>query len=430
MRKLIFILAVLISLSSRGQNHIYITAGGDGGAYYPGLAVAPGDYIHLAKMTYFYPGEIHGTILNPIHILIDDTLTSGITLENCTYIDVNGQNTGVIYGGGRPYYQRDNAGVGIGLKSAHITIRNTKFKDNGFSIVCKNESTCDTSINNWVLDDIQVYSNVFDGAHWEHLYFGSTNSPLGIKRPINCSGHTTRPSRLGNIIVRDNTFKTSGRAAIQVANATVGTGVTAYNNTIRDAGRETEGQGNGINIGYSKVNIHDNNIRGTLGVGIAVYTGRGSVVDNVIDSSGYKDGVYTTIWAWGIWIDDDDVTPPTDSMLNKFTITGNQIGHRGNGAAGDNGWNDIQIGSRYGVNHAVKTWDNGTVISGNTSTVTGQAAKIFIDPSIDWDSTVTVVKSVFRRGYYTDSKTGRRVYYILYTDKTWTKANSKYQPID
>jgi hypothetical protein len=289
-------------------------------------------------------------------------------LDNCQYIKLTGSGSSERYGFqiiGSP-----QVALVINGKSAHIEAERFYVRESMFGCWIKNEADCDTSINNWVMDDMSIHDFEMHKIAIEGFYMGSTD-PNNFTRPKNCNGvqQHYRPSRLGNIKVYNGIIDGTGRPAIMLSNAQVGMS-EIYNNVIRNVGREyNDQQGTGISIGgYTRAYVHHNKISNTYTWGIASLGGSGllRIENNIIDSSGYLDGRSLT-WPQNIMIDTRP-TIPVDST--SFIIRNNTVSNPGKQVK------HIEIFSTH------KTYGRDNIICNNKSK--GKPAGVMVSKGIPW----------------------------------------------
>jgi hypothetical protein len=266
--------------------------------------------------------------------------------------------------------QSKGSAIAITGRSAHVEVDGFYAYKAQFGCWVKNEASCDTSVNNWILNYISIHDYKMKDIGIEGFYMGSTD-PDNWSRPINCNGEQKfyKPTRLGNIKVYNGIIDGTGRPAILLAGAYHGVS-EIYNNVITNVGREyNDQQGTGITIGmYTRAYIHHNQIRNTFTWGIASLGGSGMVriENNRIDSSGYLDG-RTSPWAQNIFVDTRK-TAPTDSTT--FIIRNNTVAHPGRDAA------HISIG------HSVTSYTR----RGNLVCNNGKGARVDVQAGVVWSN--------------------------------------------
>lgn len=375
---MLFSLTTAAAQQDRGRK-IYVPKGADNGCMImPGkIDYNPGDTLvirgALNPWTYIYLGGINGTRERPVVVINEGKveLSAGIDLANCQYVKVTGSGSRDRYG----FHIRQASGTALTIheKSAHVEAERFYVEDAAFGCWIKNEAHCDTSINNWVLNDISVHDFQMHRIRIEGFYMGSTDAN-NEGRPIMCNGvqQFYKPSRLGNIKVYNGIIDGTGRPAIMLSGAQVGMS-EIYNNTISNVGREyNDQQGTGISLGlYTRAYVHDNKIKNTYTWGIASLGGSGLVriERNQIDSSGYLDG-RTLPWPQNILIDTRR-TVPVDST--RFIIANNILRNPGKEA-------DHILVARKFASYAA-----GNLICNN-----GKTARVHVEPGIAWKSCGTV----------------------------------------
>jgi hypothetical protein len=369
-----FLLIPFLSPAQKpGGKKIYLNKGQDNGTGFTS-GYQPGDTIvvrsSLNPWSYIYLGNLKGTAEKPVVVINEGRveLTAGFALEHCQYIKITGSGSPDRYG----FRIKGSGGVAMSVygRSAHIEAERFYVQDCAFGCWVKNEADCDTSINNWVLDDMRIHDFEMHNIRIEGFYLGSTD-PNNFSRPKDCNGKQEfhRPSRLGNIKIFNGVIDGTGRPAIMLSNAQVGFS-EIYNNRISNVGREyNDQQGTGISIGgYSRAYVHHNTIRNTYTWGIASLGGSGllRIENNKIDSSGFLDG-RSVGWVQNIVIDTRP-TKPADST--RFIIRDNQVG-----ACGKAG-KHIEIWSTH------KTYSHDNIICNNLSK--GKPASLGVAPGIKW----------------------------------------------
>ncbi|MEJ7913575.1 MAG: right-handed parallel beta-helix repeat-containing protein [Chitinophagaceae bacterium] len=360
----------LVAQTSKPKK-IYLVKGGDGGilvVHNPAIHKAGDTLVVKAgggPYTYIYLGKFTGTKQAP-YILVNEGGVVSL-IEDCQHLKVSGSGGKERYGfavNGTP-----GTAVAIHGKSAHIEVERLYIKEAAFGCWIKNEASCDTVLNNWVLNDISIHDYEMHQIRIEGFYMGSTDAN-NKSRPITCGSiqRFYRPTRLGNIRIYNGVINGTGRPAIMLSNASVGMS-EIYNNKISNVGREfNDQQGTGIAIGlYTRAYVHHNQIKNTYTWGIASLGGSGylRIEDNSIDSSGYLDG-RTLSWPWNILVDTRETFPIEKT---RFSIKNNKLGKSGNP-------DNIYIGK------TVPTYDAGNVICNNT--VAGKPARVDVESGIAW----------------------------------------------
>lgn len=287
----------------------YIHIGGDSIT-----SAQPGDIFTFqggSDYSYVYIGNVNGTAENPIIVNVETApivMTQGITLENCTYVQVQGVYSGNLQGI-KIHCPVPNVGVPIVIrgKSAHNKIFGVEASGGTGGFWIKTEVSdvqnlyhCDASyFYPSHIDDIEIaYCHIFD-IGGDGFYLGDTD-PYGTSRTTNCVGHTLpRPQGLSNIQIHDNVIERINRTGIQLSGGDLGVN-RIYNNTISQTGLELNNtQGSGIFIGGATANceVDHNTIAGTWDHGISSYgIGNISIHDNTISNTGILVG-HTQIYA-------------------------------------------------------------------------------------------------------------------------------------
>lgn len=368
-----FCLMGLLTFAQKNKR-IYVNKGADGGSMIieGNTPYNPGDtFVYRASAnpwSFIYFGGVKGTKEKPIVVMNEGkvVLTTGLSVENSQHIKITGSGSKDKYG----FHILDSKGSAISVfgKSAHIEIERFYVKNAAFGCWIKNEATCDTSINNWVLNYMSIHDFEMHNIGIEGFYMGSTD-PDNWNRPINCNGvqqhHKT--SRLGNVKVYNGIINGTGRPAIMLCGAFYGMS-EIYNNVISNVGREyNDQQGTGISIGmYTRAYIHHNTIKNTFTWGIASLGGSGLVriENNKIDSSGYLDGRQSP-WAQNIFVDTRP-TSPVDST--RFIIKNNIVKNPGSQA------DHIYVGN------TIKSY----AFAGNEVCNNGKSIKLTVRPGIRW----------------------------------------------
>lgn len=356
---------------------IYLKKGGDGGILIgaSNMSVSPGDTLVIraeeSPLTYFYAANFNGTKDKPIVITNEGgsvIFRNDMALEHCQYIKLTGSGSKDKYG----FQVLHSKGVAVGIrgKCANIEVERFSAEDCSFGAWVKNEAACDTTINNWVIDNISIHDFKMVNMHIEGFYLGSTDAN-NTSRPVTCNGkpYFYKPSKLGNIRIYNGIINGTGRPAIMLSNAQVGMS-EIYNNTISNVGREyNDQQGSGISLGlYTRAYVHNNNVKNTFTWGIVSLGGAGliRIENNTVDSSGYLDGRQSP-WAQNISIDTRP-TIPVDST--KFIISGNTLSNPGANAEHIRVW------------RTKSTYAASNIICNNI--IRGQAAKVVVEQGVKW----------------------------------------------
>lgn len=379
---------LLLSVSVQAQNgkgkRMYIGKNPDNGVLFTsGAPYAPGDTIviraSLNPWSYLYFGDISGTPEKPVVIINEGLveLKAGIDINNSRYIKVTGSGSKDKFG----FRITGSGGGAISIhgKSANVEVERVYVADCAFGCWIKNEASCDSSMNSWVLDHVSVHDFEMHRMAIEGFYMGSTD-PNNFTRPIYCNGvqKFNKPSKLGNIKIYNGLIDGTGRPAIMLSNASVGMS-EIYNNVVMNIGREfNDQQGTGISLGgYTRAYVHHNKIRNTYSWGIASLGGSGliRIENNSIDSSGYLDG-RTLNWPQNIAVDTRQ-TIPVDSTT--FIIRNNTVSNPGRDVK------NIQVWS------TLPTYTVGNIICGNTSK--GKPALVDVVAGVQWSNCGVVQKS-------------------------------------
>ncbi|MGZ8543805.1 MAG: PKD domain-containing protein [Flavisolibacter sp.] len=358
----LFLLAILSAFTlTANAKKIYITKGSDNGRYinHSTFSYQPGDTLVLKASgnpySYFSLQGIQGTLLKPIVIINEGgqvQLSSGFGFKDCAFIKLTGSGSGDRYGFKIESPNVSGVGIDISNKSKNVDVSRVEITRKEYGFWIKNESSCDATVNNWVLDNISVSECYIHHTGSQAFYMGST-SPSGT-RSIICNGATVypKPSRLGNIRIFNNIIDFTGRSGIQLSAASGGNN-EIYGNTISNSGMQFDAQqGNGILLGgYTRAYIHDNNISNTFASGIfSLGSGLLKIENNRIDKSGTLSGRSANGMA-GIMIDTRTTTPPENT---EFHIRNNFLGSH--------------TDKHVRVYKTVSTYSTGNLICNNTST--------------------------------------------------------------
>lgn len=420
---------------------IYVAPGIEGGRTIDGTTFpySPGDTLVLKATdvwTYLYIKEVHGTASAPVNIINEGgevTMSAGLSLFNCTYIkaDFTGFSA-TQYGLRINSPGRAAWAVSVQGKSSHIEFGHIHIEPAFYGFLIKNEADCDTTVNDWVMDDFYIHDNYIKNMDSQGMYLGSTD-PSNLARPIVCNGVQVwyAPSRLGNFRIMNNVIQDTGRPGIQLSCASTGMSEIS-GNTISNTGLQgDDAQGAGIILGgYSRAYIHGNNIKNTYTWGIASFgSGLVRIESNLIDATG-SNSIGTLPWGAGIVIDTRTTTPVD---LTAFSIKSNVLSHIAQVP-------HIEIGQLF------KTYATGNVICNNTTD--GTPSIVSVDPGIDWSTdcgitppippvqptttststTSTTTKAGSSTTTTTTSSTTPTIvlditintsHYTLYSDKTW-----------
>lgn len=341
MKILSFLAAMLITLSALAHR-VTPTRGADGGLFLTS-GINPGDTISIQAQqgywSYLYLRGISGTPQQRVVIINEGGQVhgGGIQLESCTYLKLTGSGSADAYG-----FLFDGAGVALDIKLKSKCVEAERFYVKGSLYGCwiKNEANCDTTINAWVLDSMSIHHFVMDSTIHQGFYMGSTDG-VNCCRPVMCGGVPRYyiPSRLGHISIHHGLTVNTGKAGVQLCNATEGIS-EIYLNTIISAGhQEQQDQGCGIMVGTpSKVKIWGNTIRTTFTWGIAAIGAvHVDIQGNTIDSAGMLSD--TLHWGTPIYVDTRATLP---LELTSFAITGNTLQHA-------NPLPDINVGNAQGT---------------------------------------------------------------------------------
>jgi hypothetical protein len=382
MKYIFFLVAIFFSThlvnaqNSKGRR-IYLTKGGDNGVFFTnGRACQPGDTLVLRSSlnpwSYVYMEGITGSASKPIVIINEGSvqLAAGFDIAHCQFIKLTGSGTKDKYG----FTIQHSGGIAVSIhgRSANIEAERLYVSDCAFGVWIKNEANCDTTVNNWVLNNISVHDFQLKDIKIEGFYMGSTD-PNNASRPISCSGEQKfyHPSKLGNIKVYNGIIDGTGRPAIMLCNAQYGMS-EIYNNVITNVGREyNDQQGTGISLGmYTRAYVHHNTIKNTYTWGIASLGGSGliRIENNKIENSGFLDGKQLN-WAQNIVI---DTRPTNPADTTKFIIINNQVSNPGKDVKNIEVWKSFS------------TYGKGNIICNNTNN--GKPAGIVVARGVNWSN--------------------------------------------
>ena len=301
------------------------------------FSYSPGDTFVLKSgidYTYFSMGSVKNvTIINEGGIV---HLTNGFDLGSCENVTVTGTGTKDFYGFEISGHTPGDVGFNVNGKSKNITITHLYIHDKTYGGWVKQEvgGTNDESLYypNWYMDSITITHCMIKRMNQEGLYIGSTGQ--NADRP-NKVGEYPYPMRLSNVTITNMIIDSTNRGGIMLSGADRGVN-TISNNKITRCGYEYNSyQGNGVVIGGNAyANITNNVIKNTLCDGIWVLgVGTTRVKNNIIDSSGWLDGVNAG-FMHGVAF---DVRPSYPFRTSTFRIRGNDIGKHTDGK------NDIYI---------------------------------------------------------------------------------------
>lgn len=368
----ILLLAVMAEAQKEKGKRIYVGKAPDNGNMISGGSYGPGDTLVFRASqnpySYVYIGGIKGEPGRPVVIINEGgqvQLKAGFSVEDCQYLKITGSGSKDQYG----FNVEGTGGVAcvIGKRSSDIEVSRLSVRNSEYGFWIKNEADCDSTINNWVLNNISVHHCLFRNLSSQAFYAGTTAA--NGERPIVCNGVQVfpKPGRLGNIKIYNNDIDSTGRSGIQLSAASAGMS-EIYNNKIRHSGRQmNDQQGNGIALGsYTRAYVHHNDIKHTLTNGISCFgSGLVRIENNTVDSSGFLHG-QKLAWPWNILVDTRE-TIPADSI--RVVIKNNRLGIAGNKE-------HIYLGKTF------NTWAAGNEICNNT--VKGKPARIHTDPGIAW----------------------------------------------
>lgn len=383
---------VTVSSGCSGVRRI-VVPWSDGGRYYSGkagnpnyFAYNPGDTLVLRAFnntwSYFSIEDFHGTPSCPVVIINEGgevKMTKGLDVKHSTNIKITGTgSSSVFYGFNVDNPLPDFNGVAIAItgRCKNIEVENVSVYRKTYGSWIKEDGSCLDSLNypNWWMDNIRMHDCKFVNIGQSAIYAGNT-APTGT-RPVDCNGNTTYPipMRLSNIQLYNNIIDSTMRSGIQLGGADSGYNAI-YNNIISRCGYElNQQQGTGISIGGMTKNCHvyNNTIKNTFLYGImCLGAGTNYIENNIIDSSGYLDGIPNTpSMANGIFVDTRQ-TVPFDSA--KVIIQNNKIGRSVSG-------HDHNIF----LNQSYYTYAAGNKICNNTKLDGVTPAKYYVQPGINF----------------------------------------------
>lgn len=402
----IFRLTVTDNMGATGTDDIQITVASgcngvrrivtpwsDGGRYFSGkpgnqnyLAYNPGDTLVLRASnntwSYFNIEDFHGTPSCPVVIINEGgqvKMTQGLDVKHCTNIKITGTGSSSAFYG---FYVQNTAadfnGVAIAItgRCKNIEVENVSVHRKTYGAWIKEDGSCIDSLNypNWWMDNIKMHDCKFVNIGQSAIYAGNT-APTGT-RPVVCNGVTTYPipMRLSNILIYNNIVDSTMRSGIQLGGADSGYNAI-YNNIITRCGFElNQQQGTGISIGGMTKNcrVYNNTIRNTFLYGImCLGAGTNYIENNIIDSSGYLNGIPNTPSLANAIFVDTRQTVPFDSA--RVIIKNNKIGKSVSGHE-----HDIFLNQTY------NTYAAGNQICGNTKLDGVTPAKFYVQPGINF----------------------------------------------
>lgn len=444
MKKLFILLLTILSLAAQAQKKIYVVKQPDNGVMLTS-GVNPGDTVVFRASLNPYSwvfSNLKGDSLKKITFINEGGqayFTNGFALHDAQNINLSGSgDKSIQYGLKINGNWKGNSAFSIDGLSKNISLDRVDTDSCSFSIFCKNEPSCDTALNKWVIRNIFITNSRFKNNQIETFYFGSTNvqkdSTTNV-RPIYCNGvlKSIPTPRLGKVVIQHCEFDGSGRATIQLSHASEDTSDISYN-TITHAGRQYDDQqGNGVNVGSaSKVRVYNNVIKNTFCAGIASFGQYLEAFNNTIDSSSSLDGKHpANNWAPPIWLDTRMFVGYEKGHVKVYN---NTTGFKGVEK-------DIALWDSYKKDGSGWLADN--VIANNKSSITGTITTLNVGPGISYSTSLPVVVTPVpepvpvptetytgRKGYWTLEN--KRVYYGVYKtsigyqiktgDYTWYKS--------
>jgi len=402
-----------------------INAASDGGIFGANAtSYQPGDVINLSgNYSYIYFEKLKGTASNPIILQATGpvTLSNGFDFKDCQFVKLNG-----LIGGVKSITIDQNnsnssaVAVSIHGYSSDIEVSGLIIKNCGYGSWCKNEEFTDANLSNWVLNNISFHDFEMYNLASHGFYYGATEYP-NKSRPVQIDGVNVyyNPSMLGNIKIYNGIIRSVGRNGVMLCIAATGQN-EIYNIDADVCGLENnDQQGAGIQLGgFTSCYVHNNTINHTYLHGIKSFGGDTVRIENNVVSNSGNNTVQQLNWPQNICIAQD----PNYTGTMFFTIKNNQLSF----PAKDVG--NIQVYKGTG------NFSDKNEICGNTGTVTVEAGISYLtttcSPVVTPPPTPTPVPApvVVDKGFYTD-KSGKRVYWLMYSDHSWKEANSKYQPL-
>jgi hypothetical protein len=371
------------SVGCAGQRRVVVPSGA--GTLYlteTNFTYNPGDTVVISNAYFwkqFTMKNIHGTPTCPVIVINSGgpiSMEDGMGFDSCSYIRILGSGSPIdFYGfnfhGSVPY---QGTALSVSGKSKNIEISNVSIRNKRYGFWCKNEASCEPTLNDWTMDSIWFHDSKIRDVAEQGLYWGST-SPSGL-RSVVCDGDTLypKPSRLDNLRIFNLDIDSTGRAAIQVSAGKDRTnpGIShIYNNIIRNTGRNLDNtQGGAISLGgFTNAYVYGNDIKYSFIYGIwAVGASYIRVEDNRVDSAGWHKGGSSELisYARPIMIQSTANLDPIDSV--QYIIKNNQVGVGGSGTS----YRINIVGSNLRKGLGLNT------VCGNTN-LNGTAALIEID---------------------------------------------------
>ncbi len=371
----------------------YIVPAADGGRFIHGdpavtgwhLPVNPGDTLVLRAQyswSYFAMEQYSGTSVCPIVIMNEGGqtwLTAGIEAKDCKYLKITGSGFANSFYGIKVYNPGfDGSGIGVSIqgKSRNIEMERVDVYKKTYGVWAKQDPRCDTSYNypNFVMDSIEIHHMRFKNIGQDCIYAGNTD-PTG-QRTLNCNGVPRQfiPMRLSNINIHHLIIDSCNRTGIQLSGADGGYN-QIHNNIITNCGFEyDQNQGTGISIGGMTKNcrVFNNTIKNTFIYGILSFgAGTNYIENNIIDSSGYLNGVMNTWNPTNILVS-PKTTMPVDST--RVIIRNNKIGVNAT----------MQDGNIALVTWGPPLWSTNNVVCSNTRLNGTTPANYFVAAGIHY----------------------------------------------
>lgn len=288
MKKLLSILIFLsISVSCLGQIKIHLPFPLDSALSYPNatmaLGLVPGDTIaiHFGTYKYIVLNNVKGDSLHPIVIQndsglvtvgVNNTYTKEFEIDTSQYFELSGSGyAGMEYGFLLSYTSVSQGGqippaLGMNYKCSDFNIHNIYIHGTGTDmlqgIVSITYAQCNDSTsqrNNYIQKNVKIHHCKIVSTGTEGMYLGRTNQ---AEYPTPC-GDTVLNGYTKNIQVYDNVLDSTGKGAIQISLALLGTN-KIFNNDVSywNAGNYGGGFNVGIAAQSSPMKIFNNKLHG------------------------------------------------------------------------------------------------------------------------------------------------------------------------
>lgn len=264
--------------------------------------VHPGDTI-LIRSQYFWnyisADSLLGTNSCPITIINDTGLVhmkSGFSFGGSQNVHVTGTGNATYFYGFYIFLASSPGGVGVQFsgKAKNCEADHIDMYRKTYMAWFKNEASCDTTLNNWLIDTISFHDSRAININQDGVYGGST-SPSGA-RTIHCvigsnpdSVISPIPSRLANIKFYNLILDSVGRTGIQLSGAATGDNQIYGCHVTRTGYEFNPSQGSGIIAGgFTSAWIHNNYVHSTYQHNISCLgAGLNRIENNDLDSAGH-----------------------------------------------------------------------------------------------------------------------------------------------